>query len=241
LGRFEQDLAKVVRDLNDPVRGKIVGNNLEHSRPGVTARLRALDPEKLDREATRFLERTIKEFGGVQPLGKASFRLSERAAGEIFQMKHLAVGRIAPDIEGEDIDGKPMRLSDFRGKVVVISFWATWCGPCMTLVPDEKALIERMKGRPFMLIGVNGDDNRERVKAVSAEKGINWRSFWSGSRIQGIPLQWGVSAWPAIFVIDRSGVIRDNGLVYFHELHRSATPNRMIETLVVEAEQASKR
>jgi thiol-disulfide isomerase/thioredoxin len=241
LGRFEQDLAKVVRDLNDPVRGEIVGNNLEHSRPGVTVRLRALDPEKLERESTRFLERTIKEFGGVQPLGDSSVRLGERAAGEIFQKKHLAVGRIAPDIEGEDIDGKPMRLSDFRGKVVVISFWATWCGPCMTLVPDEKALIERMKGRPFVLIGVNGDDNRERVKAVSAEKGINWRSFWSASRLQGIPLQWGVSSWPTIFVIDRSGVIRDNGLVYFHELHRSAKPNQMIESLVAEAEQASKR
>ena len=125
--------------------------------------------------------------------------------------------------------------------MVVISFWATWCGPCMRLVPHDKALVEKMKGRPFVLVGVNGDDDRERAKAVSAKEGINWRSFWSGSARQGIPLEWGVSSWPTIFVIDGNGVIRDNGLVFRHEVDRSATPNKMIETLVEEAEASSKR
>jgi thiol-disulfide isomerase/thioredoxin len=241
LGRHQQDLPKLVRDLNDPVRGQIVGKNLESHGPAVIQRLRALDPEQLEREATKFLERTIKYFGGLQPMGKASVRLGDRAAGELFQMRHLSIGQTPPDIEGEDIDGKPMRLSEFRGKVVVISFWATWCGPCMQLVPQDRALVEKMKGRPFVLVGVNGDDDRERVKAVSAKEGINWRSFWSGSARQGIPLQWGVSGWPTIFVIDGNGVIRDNGLVFRHEVEGSATPNKMIEDLVEEAEASSKR
>jgi peroxiredoxin len=241
LGRHQQDLARLVRDLNDPVRGQILGKNLERYGPAVIQRLRALDPEQLEREATKFLERTIKDFGSLQPMGKTSVRLGERAAGELFQMRHLSIGRTPPDIEGEDIDGKPMRLSEFRGKVVVISFWATWCGPCMQLVPHDRALVEKMKGRPFVLVGVNGDDDRERAKAVSAKEGINWRSFWSGSARQGIPLQWGVSSWPTIFVIDGNGVIRDEGLVFRQDVDRSATPNKMIETLVEEAEASSKR
>jgi thiol-disulfide isomerase/thioredoxin len=243
LGRHQQDLARLVRDINDPVRGQIVAKNLERLGPEVALiqRLRALDPERLEREATNFLERTIKDFGGLQPMGKASVRLGERAAGELFQMRHLGIGQTPPDIEGEDIDGKPMRLSEFRGKVVVISFWATWCGPCMQLVPHDRALVEKMKGRPFVLVGVNGDDDRERVKTVSAKEGINWRSFWSGSARQGIPLQWGVSGWPTIFVIDGNGVIRDNGLVFRHEVDRSAMPNKMIESLVEDAEASSKR
>jgi thiol-disulfide isomerase/thioredoxin len=241
LGRHQQDLAKLVRDVNDPVRGEILGKNLERYGPALIQRLRALDPEHLDREATKFLERTIKDFGGHQPMGKASVRLGERAAGELFQMRHLSIGRTPPDIEGEDIDGKPMRLSEFRGKVVVLSFWATWCGPCIQLVPHDRALVDKMKGRPFALVGVNGDDDRERVKEVSAKEGINWRSFWSGGAKKGIPLQWGVSGWPTIFVIDGNGVIRDNGLVFFHEADRSATPNRFIETLVEEAEASSKK
>ena len=108
-------------------------------------------------------------------------------------------------------------------------------------MPHEKALVERMKGRPFVLIGVNGDDDREKAKAVSAREGVNWRSFWPGGAKQGIPLEWGVSGWPTVYVIDANGVIRDNGLVYFEEIYGSKTPDKMIESLVAEAEKASKR
>jgi len=241
LGRHQQKLASRARDLNDPVRGEILGRNFERFGPVVNRRLRGLDPEKLEREAEECFDRTIKEFGDLQPMGKDFAPLGEQATGMIFQMHHLGIGRTAPEIKGEDIDGKPMKLSDFRGKVVVVSFWATWCGPCMGLVPHEKALVEKMKGRPFALIGVNGDDDRERAKTVSAKEGISWRSFWNGGAKQGIPVQWGVSGWPTIYVIDGNGVIRDDGLVYFQELYRSSTPDKTIETLVAEAEEASKR
>ncbi len=90
-----------------------------------------------------------------------------------------------PEIEGEDVDGTPMKLSDFRRKGIVISFWATWCGPCMGMVPDEKALVERMKGRPFVLVGVNGDEDRSAAKQLAAESEINWRSFWDGGDSRG--------------------------------------------------------
>lgn len=73
-----------------------------------------------------------------------------------------------------------MKRSDYRSKVVVLSFWATWCNPCMELVPHEKALVEKMKGRPLVLIGVNGDNDREKAKTVSAKEGVNWRSFRPG-------------------------------------------------------------
>ncbi len=240
LARHQQKLASRVRDLNDPVRGEILKRNLEHLGP-VVNRLRVLHPEKLEREAREFLERTIKEFGDLQPMGKDFAPLGEQAEGMLFQMHHLSIGRPAPEIQGEDIDGKPMNLSEFRGKVVVVSFWATWCGPCMALVPHEKALVEKMKGRPFVLIGVNGDDDRERAKAVCAKEGISWRSFWTGGAKQGIPVQWGVSGWPTIYVIDGNGVIRDDGLVYFQEVYRSSTPDKAIENLVKEAEAALKR
>jgi hypothetical protein len=111
----------------------------------------------------------------------------------------------------------------------------------MQLVPYEKALVERMKGRPFVLIGVNGDNDREKAKRVSAKEGVNWRSFWPGGAKRGIPLEWGVSFWPTVYMIDANGVIRDNGLVYFEELYQSKTPDKAIENLVAEAEKATKR
>ena len=242
LARHQQELASAVRDLNDPVRGEILGRNLGRFREGVSGRLRALDPDKLEQDAEEYFDRTIKEFGDLQPMGKDFAPLREQAAGAIFKMHHLNIGRPAPEILGEDIDGKPMKLSDFRGKVVVVSFWATWCGPCMALVPHEKALVEKFKARPLVLVGVNGDEDRETVKTVSAKEGITWRSFWNGGPRQGVPVQWGIRGWPTLYVIDGNGVIRDNGLVFFQEsLYGSSTSHKMIEALIAEAEEASKR
>ena len=117
---------------------------------------------------------------------------------------------------------------------MVLSFWATWCAPCMALVADEKALVERMKGRPFVLLGVNGDEDREKAKEVAAKVGINWRSFWGGSAEGPIPLKWGIRSWPTVYLIDASGVIRDDDL-------RGPALDEAVEALVAEAEAAAKK
>jgi thiol-disulfide isomerase/thioredoxin len=170
-------------------------------------------------ESEALLERVINEFGDiplapkwakVKPDGRT---LADSARPKLEAMRSLAVGRVAPEIEGQDIDGKPMKLSDNRGKVVVLCFWGTWCGPCMAMVPLEKALVERLKGRPFVLLGINSDSDREKLKSVMAEKGMTWRSWWDGGRTGGpIATRWDVHAWPAIIVLDGKGVIRFRGL-----------------------------
>ncbi len=246
LGRCYQELASAARDLNDPVRREIREGILDRFGPVVIRRLRSLDPEKLAREAEACFDRTIKEFGDQRPMGTFFPPLGEQAEGMLFLLRHLGIGCTVPEIEGEDIDGKPMKLSDYRGKVVMVSFWATWCRACIDQVPREKALVERMKGRPFVLIGVNGDNDRGQAKAVSARDGVNWRSFWPGGSKQGTPLEWGVFVWPTVYVIDANGVIRDDGLVYFEEIYGrktpdNKTPDKMIESLVAELEKATKR
>ena len=230
LGRHQQELAWFARVLNHPIRGKRIEEQLG---PEKSHRLRSIKPEALEREAEALFERTIKEYADVRPM-KDFPPLGEQAEAALFQMRNLEIGCTIPEIGGEDVDGKPMKLSDYRGKVVVITFWATWCGPCMGQVPGEKALVERMKGRPFVLIGVNGDDDRAKAKTVSAKEGINWRSFWDGGRQAGIAVKWGVSAWPTVYLIDAKGMIRDDSLVG-HALDQA------VETLVAEAESAAKK
>jgi thiol-disulfide isomerase/thioredoxin len=135
--------------------------------------------------------------------------LGEVAKAELYELNHLSPGKVAPEIEGEDIDGKKLKLSDYHGKIVVLSFWASWCGPCMAMVPSEARLAERMKGKPFALVGVNGDAIRDDAKHAIEKEKMTWPSFWSKKGPDGpIPTAWNVAGWPMVYVIDPDGVIR---------------------------------
>jgi peroxiredoxin len=118
------------------------------------------------------------------------------------------VGTTAREIEGEDIDGKPIRLSDYRGKVVLLDFWADWCPACRDLYPHERDLVRRMEGKPFALVGVNGDDDRDSVKRVREKERLTWRSFWGAGKDGPISREWQLLGYPTLYVLDARGVIR---------------------------------
>jgi thiol-disulfide isomerase/thioredoxin len=124
----------------------------------------------------------------------------------------LEVGMRAPEIEGLDTNGRPMRLSAFRGNVVVLDFWGDWCPYCQAMYPDERALVNRLRGKPFALLGINSDrDLNSLYLRMNAEQ-INWRSWWDGGTRGPITSAYGVRAWPTIFVLDPKGVIRFKGV-----------------------------
>ena len=81
------------------------------------------DPEKLGKEAERLFERVTKEFTDLK-YGNRS--LGEKAKGDLYEIRNLAIGKAAPEIVGEDENGKAIKLSDFRGKVVLLDFWGFW-------------------------------------------------------------------------------------------------------------------
>ena len=77
------------------------------------------------------------------------------------------------------------------------------------MYPHERSLVEKLRDRPFVIIGVNSDASRELVKTISAKEKLTWRSFWDGGKIGGpIATRWNVHAWPTIYILDQQGVIR---------------------------------
>jgi peroxiredoxin len=161
--------------------------------------------ERATMEAEQLFERVIADYGQVQSGGT---NLADLAKPELTELRRVGVGNVAQEIEGESLEGKKMKLSDYRGKVVVLTFWATWCPPCMEMVPDERKLVERMTGKEFAMIGVNADTERSKVIAVVEKERINWPSFQDGGRTGPIATAWSVRGWPTIYVLDRKGVIR---------------------------------
>ena len=165
-------------------------------------------------EAERQLGDVVANYADCRDLrprgNKEQPLLKTEAEKELFELLHLSLGKVAPDIAAESIDGKKFKLSDSRGKITVLSFWASWCGPCMRLVPEERALTERMKGKPFAMVGVNGDGIlADARRAVEHEK-MTWPSFWNGTNGSDGPisLAWNISGWPTVYVIDAGGIIR---------------------------------
>jgi len=181
------------------------------------------DNQKLRKEAMSLLNLCVTKYADC-PVGNKDATIGERARPLLFAMRNLAIGKVVPDIIGNDLDGEKFKLSDYRGKVVMLSYWATWCPHCMALVPHERALVKRLEGTPFVLIGVNGDRNGEKkiVQQRIEKEQIAWRSFWGGV---AIATKWNVEYWPAIFIIDHNGVIRQRfGVVSAADLDRAIDP-----------------
>jgi thiol-disulfide isomerase/thioredoxin len=109
----------------------------------------------------------------------------------------------APEFHLKTLDGQPLSLAGMRGKVVLLNFWATWCGPCRAEIPDLIALQTKYKDR-LQIIGlvVDSDDEGE-VRAVVREEGINYPNALSPNEVRG--QYGGISALPTSFVLDDQG------------------------------------
>jgi len=118
------------------------------------------------------------------------------------------VGQLAPEIEGEDMDGVSFKLSDYRGKVVVLDFTGHWCPWCVKMYPDVVKLVERHAEEPFAFLAINTDDDREKANRINHRQGYNWRSWWDGGIGGPISTRWGVGGYPTLYVLDAKGVIR---------------------------------
>lgn len=172
----------------------------------VARQLAVLEPQKLNLQSERLLQEVADAFDDL-PAHRGS--LADVAKADLYEARNLNVGQTAPDIVGADLDGRELKLSDYRGKVVVLSFWGSWCPHCQEILPQERSLVTHLKDRPFALLGVNNDEDRELAAKFAEKEQMTWPSWWDGDPKTGkIATQWNVTEWPTIYVIDAAGVIR---------------------------------
>jgi RNA polymerase sigma factor (sigma-70 family) len=197
------EVARLLRALPDLEKSPQV-----RDKGAMLEQLRKADPDALDRKAEGWYTRVKEKYADVAVPENEPSILGEAAERGLFALHHLGLGKTAPDVEGEDLDGRRFKLSDYRGRVVVLVFCGQWCGPCREMNPHKQRLVERHKDRPFALLEVNSDEDREVVKRTMRKDKLTWRCWFEGGREGPIARRWNVRRWPSIYVLDARGVIR---------------------------------
>jgi thiol-disulfide isomerase/thioredoxin len=175
------------------------------------------------RIADKIKEGELKRESVERSEGKGAFERflasGERARRELQQIEEilrekyadlvtdLSVGATMPELVSEDLEGKPAKLGDLKGKVVVLDLWATWCGPCIAMIPHEREMVNRLKDKPFALVSISVDAEKKTLTDFLAKQPMPWNHWWNGGEgklIQTLDIH----HYPTIFVLDPQGVIR---------------------------------
>lgn len=131
----------------------------------------------------------------------------------IQEQKKTAIGAVAPDFTMNDTEGKPVALSSFKGKVVLVDFWASWCGPCRQENPNVVNLYKQYHGKGFEILGVSLDRGKDEWLKAIKDDNLTWThvsdlQFWQNAAAR----LYGVNSIPQSYLLDKDGKIIGKGL-----------------------------
>jgi thiol-disulfide isomerase/thioredoxin len=158
----------------------------------VLARMDKLDDAK--QEFTTYVER-------AQPNDPKRVR-----AAHFAENPELAKQKMAPAFEVTTLDGSTFNLDEMGGKVVLLDFWATWCGPCNEALPQIQHLAKEFAGQPFLILSISQDDDGAKWKDFIAKHQMTWLQY--RDRNGKLSSLFDVSGIPHYFTIDSDGVLR---------------------------------
>jgi len=160
----------------------------------------------------------LHQYDKAQSRFQEYMKLAQPAAGNDLQWRRarlfadqpeLARKRISPNFTLVGLDGKTVSMQALQGKVVLIDFWATWCGPCKQALPHLKEIVEKFKDQPLVVMSISLDADEPSWKNFVAANGMTWTQYRDGGFDGPIASQFNVKAIPTTFTIDADGFVQD--------------------------------
>ncbi len=156
------------------------------------------------------LTQVKKDFPDTKPAAAVDRILEsvekQRASKEV--QRKLAVGAKFPDFDEKDLSGKPLSIARFKGKIVLVDFWATWCGPCIGELPNVLKAYEKHHAKGFEIIGISLDSDRAKLDSFIADRKMTWPQYFDGKGWQSkLAGAYGVNSIPATYLLDGEGKI----------------------------------
>jgi thiol-disulfide isomerase/thioredoxin len=153
-------------------------------------------------------EAAREEFSEFLSEERSNQSLRDRALRYMNRID-LARATMAPPFSVTTLDGQRVSMDALAGKVVLIDFWATWCGPCREALPHIRQIAKRFDGQPLVVLSISLDSDEAKWKDFVGKNGMTWLQYRDGGFTGQIATQFGVTAIPATFTIDADGVLED--------------------------------
>lgn len=141
----------------------------------------------------------LRKFGGESP------NLAQKVKDEIGRIDKI--GTTAPSVAVNDLNGATLRLEDYRGKYVLVDFWATWCAPCVVEIPRLQAAYAKYHGKGFEIVAVSLDEARSSVLDFAKARKLPWKQVHNATANGDLVEAFGVRSIPATFLISPEGTI----------------------------------
>lgn len=127
-----------------------------------------------------------------------------------YVAKAINIGELLPDVTAMTLEGEEQSLEDFKGKVVLIDVWATWCGPCVAGLPKLRDVANKFAGTNFTILSVSADDNVQTVKDFLKDEELPW-DHWHIGATSETHLNWNIRGYPTYMLIDTDGTLLARG------------------------------